>query len=291
MTNIIKHNILDSKYTIVDKIGEGSFGEVYMVINSLGVQFAAKIENKSSQSRVTIESKVYKYLHTVGACKNIPKIYDYIETLNHNILVMDLLGESLEDVFNSYNKKFRLETVFMIAKQLIYTLYNVHKSTFIHRDIKPNNFLFDKNKEKIYIMDFGLSKKYISKKIHIPFKESKSLIGTARYVSTNMHLGFEPSRRDDMIALGYMLIYFAKGSLPWQGLKKKQNVNSIELIGDKKLSTSSQILCNGLPPCFYNYIEYCKNLLFEETPDYQYLLNLFKNDSEEWDIPIKFEWS
>lgn len=288
MEDIGQH--LGNKYKIIAKIGEGSFGEVYTVTRD-NCYLAAKVEDKLKQHRIEIEYKVYKCLHKVGICKNIPNIYDYIETPDYNILTMELLGDSLEDIFNLYNKKFRLQTVFMIAYQLIYILNCVHRSTFIHRDIKPNNFLFDTKKKKIYIMDFGLAKKYYSQEKHIKLRCDRSLIGTARYASINMHLGLEPSRRDDMESLGYMLIYFAKGVLPWQGLKKSGTTSSIQLIGDKKISTSLEILCNGLPPCFYKYIKHCRDLAFNQTPDYKYLLDLFIDDANLYDFPIKFEWS
>lgn len=284
-TNIIK------KYNVVDQIGEGSFGKVYVALTKDGKYVAIKAENILINSRIKSEYAVYKYMHQGKICKNIPQIYDYFETPKARILVMELLGPSLDDVFTLYGKKFQLSTVFMIAHQLIYTLYNVHKTTFIHRDIKPNNFLFDPSKKDIYIMDFGLSKKYYSNGKHMCITYNRSLIGTARYASVNMHLGIEPSRRDDLESVGYMLVHFAKGTLPWQGLKKKEGISPRDLIRDKKLSTSLDELCQGLPDCFKDYISYCRELGFDQNPDYKFLMNLFTHDSEELDIPIKFEWA
>jgi casein kinase I family protein HRR25 len=182
--------------------------------------------------------------------------------------------------------------VFKLALQLIELMEQLHRTSFIHRDIKPNNFLIgrDKHKGQIYMMDFGLSKKYIIKGRHLEFRDNRSLIGTARYASRNLHLGFEPSRRDDLESVGYMLIYFIKGSLPWQGLKKKKGENHLEIIGNVKMCTSLEILCDGVPDCFAEYIKYCRALKFDETPDYKYLRKLMEDDCVKHNITPKFEW-
>ena len=158
-------------------------------------------------------------------------------------------------------------------------LEQLHNSGFIHRDIKPNNFMLDSqnNPNNIYIMDFGLSKRYRinNKNNHIKFRSGRSLIGTARYASCNMHMGMEPSRRDDLESVAYMLIYFVKGNLPWQGLKKISKNLNLEAIGEIKISTRSDVLCSNLPSCFRMYLDYCKNLGFYDEPNYDYLKGLF----------------
>jgi len=207
-------------------------------------------------------------------------------------MIIDLLGPSLEDLFNKYNRKFKLSTVFMLADQLIYLLRQLHTSEYIHRDIKPNNFLIgrDKNMGQLYMMDFGLSKKYTMNDKHIKFRDKRSLIGTARYASVNMHMGFEPSRRDDLESVGYMLIYFLKGVLPWQGIKKRKKIKQLEAIGECKMCTSLDTLCEGLPNCFKEYIKYCKKLKFHETPNYDKLRNFFTKSSDGRKIKPDFEW-
>lgn len=294
MTNNIEkyNNLFKDKYKVIKKIGSGSFGEVYLAFSQDdNIYVAIKIEDKYSQSRIRVEYEIYNYLYFAKQCKNIPKIYHYIETIDSRTLIMELLGPSLDQVFEKYNKKFKLGTVFKIAIDIINIMYDVHKSTIIHRDIKPNNFLLDIDKKEIYIMDFGLAKKFYSKKKHISISYDRSLIGTARYASINMHMGLEPSRRDDLESIGYMLIYFAKGVLPWQGLKKKQGVNPVKLIGEKKMCTPLSVLCKDLPPCFEKYLNSCKNLGFTETPDYRYLIDIFLEDADNLNIPIKFEWN
>ncbi len=205
---------------------------------------------------------------------------------------MQLLGPSLEDIFCKYKRKFQISTVLLLGIQLVQLLEQLHNSNFIHRDIKPNNFLIgrDLGKSQIYMMDFGLSKKYITNGKHINFRDNRSLIGTARYASRNMHMGFEPSRRDDLESVGYMLVYFLRKSLPWQGLKKKKGVNHIEFIGEIKMCTSLDSLTEGLPNCFKLYLDHCRKLKFDETPDYQYLKNLFINCGMELGIEPRFEW-
>ena len=281
-------------YIIVNQIGAGSFGEVYRAKNKNNRYVAAKIEDRRKAQRVYMEYKIYSYLQK-HSFAGLPRVYDYVQTSDYNMMFMQLLGPTLDELFVKYHRKFNLSTVFMIAEQTITLLKHVHCAEYIHRDIKPNNFLIgtDHLKKQIYIADFGLSKKYINTGKHIPFKDKRSLIGTARYASINMHMGFEPSRRDDLEAIGYMLIYFLKGSLPWQGIKGKKINNSkkqLEAIGEVKMCTSLDTLCYGLPGCFKEFLKYCKSLKFDETVDYQYILNLFKTDAIALKIVPKFQW-
>ena len=136
----------------------------------------------------------------------------------------------------------------------------------------------EKNQKIIYLIDFGLSKRYKDPKTgnHIPYKSGKSLTGTARYASLNTHLGAEQSRRDDLEALGFVLIYFLKGCLPWQGLKAKDKEQKYEAIKNKKKETSIETLCESLPSEFVTYLNTCRKLRFDENPDYNYLKSLFK---------------
>ena len=147
-------------------------------------------------------------------------------------------------------------------------------------------------RDNLYVMDFGLSKKWYDrkKKDHIEYKSGRSMIGTARYASLNIHMGIEPSRRDDMESMGYMLVYLVKGSLPWQGLKKKGKSNKMDEIGLKKMSVNLKTLCKDLPECFYEYINYTKNLQFKEKPDYDFLRKLFEDSAEKHKIKLKYYW-
>lgn len=136
-----------------------------------------------------------------------------------------------------------------------------------------------KKANQVHIIDFGLAKKYRDPKthIHIPYRENKNLTGTARYASINTHLGIEQSRRDDMESLGYVMMYFLRGSLPWQGLKAATKRQKYEKISEKKMSTPIEVLCKGYPMEFVTYFQYCRSLRFDDKPDYSYLRKMFRD--------------
>jgi len=206
------------------------------------------------------------------------------------------LGQSLEDLFNVCKRKFSLKTTLMLADQMISRVEWVHSKNYVYRDIKPDNFLIGRGKDqrKIHIIDFGLSKLYKDPKTgnHAKFRDGHQLTGTARYASVNTHMGSEQSRRDDLEALGYVFMYFLRGSLPWQGVKGASLKEKYELIMARKISTPIDVLCKGHPPEFIQYLKYCKTLGYEEKPDYSYLRRLFKElmvrEKEEYDS--NFDW-
>jgi len=172
----------------------------------------------------------------------------------------------------------------------------VHLKNYIHRDIKTENFLIGLGKESsmIYLLDFGLAKKFRDSKTHqhIPYKENKSLTGTARYASINTHLGIEQSRRDDLEALGYVLVYLSKGRLPWQALNAKTKEKKHEKILNKKMGTPIAYLCDGLFPEYASYLQYCRALKFEDRPDYVYLKRLFteRMEREKMEFDLLYDW-
>ncbi|XP_049817247.1 casein kinase I isoform X2 [Aethina tumida] len=268
-----------NKYRLGRKIGSGSFGDIYLGTNiSTGEEVAIKLECiKTRHPQLHIESKFYKMMQGgVG----IPQIKWCGSEGDYNVMVMELLGPSLEDLFNFCSRRFSLKTVLLLADQLISRTDFIHSRNFIHRDIKPDNFLMGLGKKGnlVYIIDFGLAKKYRDSRTHqhIPYKENKNLTGTARYASINTHLGIEQSRRDDLESLGYVLMYFNRGSLPWQGLKAATKRQKYERISEKKMSTPIEDLCKGYPVEFPTYLIYCRQLRFEERPDYSYLRQLFR---------------
>ena len=211
----------------------------------------------------------------------IPNVYYFGQEGLHNILVIDLLGPSLEDLFDHCGRRFSIKTVVMVAKQMLSRVQTIHEKNLIYRDIKPDNFLIGRPGTKassvIHVVDFGMAKQYRDPKTkqHIPYRERKSLSGTARYMSINTHLGREQSRRDDLEALGHVFMYFLRGGLPWQGLKAATNKQKYEKIGEKKQTTAIKDLCEGFPEELNKYLTYVRNLGFEDTPDYDYLRELF----------------
>ncbi|EPQ15121.1 Casein kinase I isoform alpha [Myotis brandtii] len=299
--------VVGEKYKLVRKIGAGSFGDIYLAINvTNGEEVAVKLESKKARHpQLLYESKLYKILQGgVG----IPHMRWYGQEKEYNVLVMDLLGPSLEDLFNFCSRRFTMKTVLMLADQMISRIEYIHTKNFIHRDIKPHNFLMGigrhcnkcsetptgKRKRsmaastsqdtslsalnQLFMIDFGLAKKYRDNKTkqHIPYREDKNLTGTARYASINAHLGIEQSRRDDMESLGYVLMYFNRSSLPWQGLTAATKKQKYEKISEKKMSIPVEVLCKGFPAEFAMYLNYCRGLRFEEAPDYVYLRQLFR---------------
>ncbi|XP_078691908.1 casein kinase I-like isoform X10 [Branchiostoma floridae x Branchiostoma belcheri] len=269
-----------NKYRLGRKIGSGSFGDIYLGTNiSNGEEVAIKLECvKTKHPQLHIESKFYKMMQGgVG----IPTIKWCGAEGDYNVMVMELLGPSLEDLFNFCSRKFSLKTVLLLADQLISRIEYIHSKNFIHRDVKPDNFLMGLGKKGnlVYIIDFGLAKKYRDARTHqhIPYRENKNLTGTARYASINTHLGIEQSRRDDMESLGYVLMYFNLGSLPWQGLKAATKRQKYERISEKKMSTPIEVLCKGYPSEFATYLNYCRSIRFDDKPDYSYLRQLFRN--------------
>lgn len=293
-----------SKYYLLSKLGTGSFADVYVAYRMSDRKcVAVKIEKRydfdvahnsihQHKSKLMFEYDVYNDLHSNHHYYFIPKIYDFIQTTEYNMMVLQLFGKSLSDMYDKCNKTFQLPTIFAISIQLIMLIEKLHTSGYLHRDIKPNNFLLGtKRKDKIFITDFGLSKKYIKNGEHIKYKEGTVFVGTARYSGINVHDGIETSRRDDLESIGYMLIFFMKGTLPWQGLgRDKPRNDMIKVIGDVKKSTSVMTLCAGLPPCFSEFMLYCRNLKFDETPSYKVLIKLFVRDAIKLNINPRFEW-
>ena len=274
----LDNKIFFNKYKPDKKIGEGSFGKIYLSHNiNTGEKFALKLENKNINPSL-LEQEAYILCYLKG--EGIPFIKSFGISAEYNVLVMELLGKSLEYFFEKMNNKFSLKTVCMLGIQMITRLQYIHNKHILHRDIKPDNFIMglDKNSWKVYIIDFGLSKKYRSSRTlkHIKFSEHKKLIGTARYASINALAECEQGRRDDMEALSYVLMYFLKGNLPWQGLKINKKDDRYRKIYEKKKETSAEELCKGFPKEFCEFVKYTRQLEFEEEPNYDYLRNLLK---------------
>ncbi|KAH9326410.1 hypothetical protein KI387_006588, partial [Taxus chinensis] len=258
-------------------------------------EVAIKLENvKTKHPQLLYETKIYKLL--MGGT-GIPNIRWFGIEGDYNVLVMDLLGPSLEDLFNFCNRKFSLKTVLMLAEQMLNRVEYIHSRSFIHRDLKPDNFLMGlgKRANQVYMIDYGLAKKFrdpISMR-HIPYRDHKNLTGTARYASMNTHLGIEQTRRDDMESLGYVLMYFLRGSLPWQGLKAGTKKQKYDRISEKKMATPIEVLCSSYPPEFAKYFNHVRKLVFDDRPDYGFLKRMFRDlfVREGFEFDYIFDWT
>ena len=283
-------------YEIIKKLGTGAFGTVYKALHKKsGNIVAIKIENKDKHSRLVHEVKIYKALQKNNAL-GFPRLYDYMEKPKNNICIMDYLGPSLEDLFEFSNNTFSIKTVLMIGIQVLNRIEELHNLGYIHRDIKPDNFLIGtgKKKSRIFLIDFGLSKTYLdTEQNHVEYRTDRNFTGSFRYSSIRNHKGIEQSRRDDLESIGYMLIFFLKGKLPWQGLRGSTKSKRSENIFNTKNSTSLSELCKGIPREFHLYMKYCRVLRFLQKPDYNLLRNLFivLFNNKKYTLDYVYDWN
>ncbi|AGO11720.1 AaceriADL053Cp [[Ashbya] aceris (nom. inval.)] len=319
MGNRGSQHVVGIHYAVGPKIGEGSFGIIFEGENMMEGgdagrrPVAIKFEPRRSDApQLRDEFRAYRILNGV---RGIPRAYYFGQEGVHNILIIDLLGPSLEDLFEWCGRRFSVKTTCMLAKQMIERVRAIHGRDLIYRDIKPDNFLISEFQREvasgevvrgcaatangdanlIYVVDFGMAKQYRDPKTkqHIPYRERKSLSGTARYMSINTHFGREQSRRDDLESLGHVFFYFLRGSLPWQGLKAPNNKAKYEKIGlTKQKLKPEELISENIPVQFAEYLKYCRSLRFDEEPDYDYLISLM--DSVMHDLNIEdnqhYDW-
>eukprot|EP00928_Gymnodinium_smaydae_P059871 TRINITY_DN4332_c0_g5_i1.p1 TRINITY_DN4332_c0_g5~~TRINITY_DN4332_c0_g5_i1.p1 ORF type:complete len:326 (+),score=60.00 TRINITY_DN4332_c0_g5_i1:53-1030(+) len=260
------------QYRCESKVGSGSFGDIYIGVDEkTRSEVAIKLEAITARHpQVLHEAKLYK---TLAGSVGIPHVHWYGTEGGYNAMVIDLLGPSLADLFAYCNRSFNLKTVLMLADQMISRIEYVHAKNYVHRDIKPENFVIGLGMKcnQVHMIDFGLSNLYRDPKTleHIPLTEKNGLIGTPRYASVNAHLGLEQSRRDDLEAIGYVLMYFLRGRLPWQG-------SSQRALAGSKVAYPVEKLCDGYPAEFAKFITYCRGLKFEQRPDYAFLRRMLR---------------
>lgn len=285
----------DSRYEIGRKLGSGSFGAVFSCkCKDSGKDFAVKVE-KSSTKLPMLETEFKLLKHLAGGI-GVPEVHLFGVEEPYNFLVMDLQGRSLEALFSACKRKFSMKTILTLGEQMIERCEYMHSKRIIHRDLKPSNFLMGLGQKaaEVQVVDFGLSMYFMDGKgNHVPYVQNKSLAGTAHYASINTHAGMQQSRRDDLEAVGYMLVYFRCGKLPWQGLKVNDPDYKATRIFEEKKRISLEELCKKCPPEFLAFLQYVRAMRFQDTPDYErfrkalrdkFLRDRFKDDK-------RFEWS
>ena len=308
--NLLPKIPLLENFKIIEKLGQGSFGSIYSAYlhkftsksKNFPSQYAVKIETFDPTNSISLSNRTLsreaKFLYMLKETLGFPRIFYCSTFQDRTILIMERLGENLEMVFNRLERIFTLQTVVLIADQTLTRLAALSEKGIVHRDLKPDNFLLDMKKQNvIYLLDFGLSKKFLTDmNDHIVLQKGVGLVGTPRYTSMNSHLGFQQSRRDDLESLGYILVYFLKGKLPWMNINYQNKANMLSseqknlLILKKKQETSLEQLCENLPVEFLEYFKYVKELNFNEIPDYQMLIKKFKKLFKDPEQNLTFDW-
>ena len=267
------------KTKLLKKINAGSFGEIYLgKLLSTGEKVVVKLEHQNCKCpQLLFEGSVYRHLE---GGPGIPQTYWFgMHDPLYSVLVMELLGPSLQELFIYCQRKFSLKTVLMLIDETINIIEFFHKKNYLHRDIKPDNFMVGRGQkaDRIYIIDYGLAKKYTRHRVigHSHYPLAHAMVGTARYASIHAHLGHEDSPRDDLESLGYMWVYFLKGKLPWQGIPIADKREKFRKIKQMKMDTPLQALCEGLPSEFITYLTYCRHLRVDDVPDYYHIKELF----------------
>lgn len=291
---------LGKHFKPIKKIGHGAFGEVYLgASRSSPQEVAIKIESCSSPSpQLLYEAKLLDILNSLDPLKTdkpFPSVIYAAREKDFNIMVSNLLGPSLQSLLELCGGTFSMKTTLMLAHHILNSVEYLHNLEVVHRDFKPSNFLIGlrENPAKVYIVDFGLAKRFVGREgNHIPYNDNRQLTGTVRFASPFQHLGIEHSRRDDMIALGYMFVYFLRGKLPWMGLKAKEKTDKNKVIAQVKVTTKPEELCAKMPQVFSVYLRYCLSLGFDEKPDYAFCKRIFKETGANLDYHYDwdFDW-
>lgn len=273
---------IDGKYILIEKLNEGSFGCIFKCKNIRTNEYDAfKLENKNSKYKtLKNEAKIYQYL---GKLDGFPSLKWYGTTDKYNYMVIDLLDRSLVDLIKNYGS-FSLKTVLLIGLQMITRIRDLHLKELLHRDLKPDNFMIGMGNQsnKVYLIDFSFCKTYIYKQKHIDEKSINKLLGTPNYISVNVHNGIEPSRRDDIESIIYILLYCLYGYIPWNNCQ----------LGDIYEKKQKLEVTYAVPSFIRVLLTYVRNLKFKDTPDYEYICGVLKKEFNENNLTntIEFEW-
>ncbi|XP_052886652.1 casein kinase 1-like protein HD16 isoform X1 [Gossypium arboreum] len=271
-------------YRIEKKLGKGGFGQVYVGrrIGATGpgaLEVALKFEHRSSKGCNYGPPYEWQVYNALGGSHGVPRVHYKGRQGDYYVMVMDILGPSLWDVWNNNSHTMSIEMVACIAIEAISILEKMHSRGYVHGDVKPENFLLGlpgtPDEKKLFLVDLGLATKWrdSSSGQHVEYDQRPDVFrGTVRYASVHAHLGRTGSRRDDLESLAYTLIFLLRGRLPWQGY---QGENKGFLVCKKKMATSPETLCCFCPAPFRQFVEYVVNLKFDEEPNYAKYISLF----------------
>lgn len=277
------NNLIAKRFLITDKQGAGSFGSVYKGIDIVSKQnVAIKLEIVKADNN-TLKREYYCYKQIYDDTSFVPKIYYYgyydNDDIKYRVIVLDCLGPSIRSIMREQDNRFSLKSSIMIGFQLIQRIKYIHSRNIIHRDIKPDNFLtgLRENRHIIYLIDFGLSKDWVPHSKEPSHDESfDTLIGTIKYSSKYSNLYTDLSKRDDLISAIYCIIFFIKGSLPWDKMDLDEKLK-YKKIYDMKNTISSRELCEGAPIELAQILDYCHSLEYADEPNYDYILDKLSN--------------
>ena len=275
------NRLIFGKYKILKKLGKGAFSTVFVAERLIDQKLVAAKIQKKSELYGDIENEAY-FLYKLRDILGIPKIYSYGVSGNYYILIQELLGKSLEELFKENKNKpnwIKLKDMLLAGIQIIDRVQTIHSKNILHLDIKPSNFLVgNPDNSLIYIIDFGLSKQYRSSRTgkHVQFSKNKYFAGNICFTSLNSMKGIEPTRRDELESIGYMLIFLYTLKLPWYNIKSKSVLELSKKVYEIKSLISIKMICEETPKEMNEYMEYVRSLKFDENPNYNYLIKLFE---------------
>lgn len=258
--------LIGNKYKLIERIGKGNFGSIYKAQNIRTNELVAiKVESIARETKLLKrESQILQYLANTSV-DNFPELKWFGLDEQNYYMVMNLLGESLSAIKEFFGELDIKETL-LIGIQMVERIRTLHQHLLVHRDIKPDNFVFGlgNKKTKLYLIDFGFTRRYTNDNgIHIPFKENCSLLGTPNFVSLNVHKGYEASRRDDLESAILIMIYLHMGELSWESTNNNIIKAKEDIIYDR-----------DIPELLIDLLVHIRRLTFEEQPDYDYILEL-----------------
>ncbi|CAI0409862.1 unnamed protein product [Linum tenue] len=278
-------------YKIERKLGKGGFGQVFVGRRLSGgndrggmgpgaTEVAVKFEHRNSKGCNYGPPYEWQVYNTLGGSYGVPRVHFKGRHGDYYVMVMDMLGPSLWDVWNSSGQAMTAEMVSCIAVEALTILDKMHARGYVHGDVKPENFLLGQpntpQEKKLFLVDLGLATKWRDSGSgeHVEYDQRPDMFrGTVRYASVHAHLGRTASRRDDLESLAYTLIFLHRGRLPWQGY---QGDNKSFLVCKKKMATSPEMLCCFCPQPLKQFLEIVVNLKFDEEPNYSKLISLFE---------------